>query len=770
MPGKFKRSGKITISSKNLSSAIYLVIVESPSKCMKIEGFLGSLYACIASMGHIRSLKSLKDVNAKKGFTPEFSYIENKKPHIEKMQEIIANFHRDNIFIATDDDREGEAIAWHLCETFQLDISTTKRIKFHEITERAVQNAIKSPGHVDIQLVNSALARQVLDITVGHKLSPLLWRRIYNSKESPLSVGRCQTTALRLVYDNHLLERGDGEVKYRLKGMFTEYNIQFALNHTFDTCDALTDYMKKHTDFTHTMEKSKPKTKIVKPPLPFNTSALIQKACDTLKMNPHRVMTICQELYQQGHITYMRTESRKYSKEYVETCRKFITDKFDKNAAKGSDDIINKNNMLPHEAIRVTNIHVSDIPEKDCRALYKVIWKNSIESCMSDARYAVYTYSISAPDNHKYTYNAELPSCLGWKHITNDPADVPPIMYLDSIIQKGSVIRKHIESDITYSTGSKPHYSESTLVKKLEDMGIGRPSTFSSIVQTIIDRKYVKVTDIPGRSFTYKIYKLVDKLTSTEKNTELGNEKNRIMITTVGILAVTFMHENFTEFFDYDYTRDMEAKLDEIATDPAINWKDICRETYTAIQDKNKDIPPITKVGFPIDDQHVLQFEGFGPVIRKNAENEVSFIKVKPDLEIDIDIAKNKGYKLCDIAYDDNLLGEYNGSPILLKHGQYGKYIECGSKKVSLKTDVEELTTKKVIELLEADKDSSIIRSFTPTLSIRRGKYGPYVFYKTTKMPKPKFLSIKRCPVGYMSCTTSEIISWLEETYKMTIE
>ena len=140
------------------------------------------------------------------------------------------------------------------------------------------------------------------------------------------------------------------------------------------------------------------------------------------------------------------------------------------------------------------------------------------------------------------------------------------------------------------------------------------------------------------------------------------------------------------------------------------------------------------------------------------------------DLEIDIDIAKNKGYKLCDIAYDDNLLGEYNGAPILLKHGQYGKYIECGSKKVSLKTDVEELTTKKAIELLEADKDSSIIRSFTPTLSIRRGKYGPYVFYKTTKMPKPKFLSIKRCPVGYMSCTTGEIINWLEETYKMTIE
>jgi DNA topoisomerase-1 len=769
---KYKKSPTHHVTSKNLENAVYLIIVESPSKCTKIEGFLGSLYACVASMGHIRSIKSLKDVKAKDGFTPEFTILENKKPHVEKLQEIVTNFDKKNIFIGTDDDREGEAIGWHLCEVLNLDIETTKRIKFHEITESAIKESIKHPSTIDTCLVNSAITRQILDITVGHKLSPLLWRYIYNSKENALSVGRCQTPALRLVYDNHMLDRSTGTIHHKIIGAFTEQEIMFTLNRTFNTSDEVCAYMRKHIGFKHTMKKGNPTTRIMHPPLPFNTSALIQKACETLKTTPQRVMSQCQDLYQQGHITYMRTESRTYSKEFVTTCRKFIIEKFGEKTVGESDAVINRSNIMPHEAIRVTNINVSTITEKDCKALYRLIWKNTIESCMKDASFMVYKYTITAPDKGMYQYSAEVPSFLGWKTVSSADIQPPPTLYLDSIIQKGDdITRKRITSDIG-QCGTKPHYSEGSLVKKLEDMGIGRPSTFSSIVQTIIDRKYVSVKDVEGQIVMCEIHTLFDDMFQTStKNVAVGNEKNKLVITPTGILAVTFMCEHFMKFFNYDYTKGMEDELDRIASNTNANWRKICQNVYTSIQETSKSIPSIKKVTFPIDHEHEIHIEGFGPVIRKKTGDEVSYIKIRGDFELDIEKARNGEYTLSDLLPSDNVIGYHDALPIILKEGQYGNYLEWQDKKLSLKNvAVDNLTLKQAVELIESDKDPSILRSFTPNLSIRRGKYGPYAFYKTSSMPKPKFLNIKRCPVGYMSCTTDEIREWLEHTYKMTIE
>ena len=372
------------IHSDQLRNAIYLVIVESPSKCKKIESYLGKNYCCIASIGHIRSLNGLKSIDTKKTFEPTFEIIEEKQYHINEMKKVISRFKDSNIYIGTDDDREGEAIGWHICEIFGLSIDTTKRILFHEVTKPALQKAIDNPTYLNIKLIKAQHARQVLDVIVGYKISPYLWKYLYNDKDNALSAGRCQTPALRLVYENEQKINNSDIISptFKIYGNFLSNKLEFILKHEFKSVEETESFMKKSVNYKHILKIGEKKQSKRSPPKPFNTSNLLQVASSVLHMSPGETMKHSQTLYQNGYITYMRTDSREYSKQFLDYAEKYILSKYGSGSPMGNlQSIENKSTSNPHEAIRVTQLVLQNINMENTRtlSLYKLIWKNTRE-------------------------------------------------------------------------------------------------------------------------------------------------------------------------------------------------------------------------------------------------------------------------------------------------------------------------------------------------------------------------------------------------------
>lgn len=301
-----------------------LVIVESPAKCKKIEKYLGSGYRVMASFGHITTLSGLKNIDIENNYTPHFSIIESKAHHISKLQREVNS--AKNVIIATDDDREGEAIGWHICRLFKLPIETTDRIIFHEVTETAIKRAIQNPTKLNENIIYSQQARQILDVIVGYKISPVLWKNIVTNIKNSLSAGRCQTPALRLVYDNYLeIEKSPGKTSYNTRGYFTSKNIEFSLNHDFNSSEEAEHFLEKSIDFQHELSRLSEKTVYKPPPEPFITSTIQQTANNLMHISPKETMKICQRLYEQGYITYMRTDSKVYSKDFIDTIIPYIT-------------------------------------------------------------------------------------------------------------------------------------------------------------------------------------------------------------------------------------------------------------------------------------------------------------------------------------------------------------------------------------------------------------------------------------------------------------
>ena len=459
-PKYYKKKQNYTHKSMSMETngATYLVIVESPSKCTKIESYLGSQYKCIASKGHIRELNGLKNIDVNNNFAPTFSVIKEKQKHISDMKTMVSQFLKKNIILATDDDREGEGIAWHICQVFNLPVETTTRIIFHEITETALKHAISHPQTINMNIVHAQHARQILDVLVGFKISPFLWKHIYSSKMNPLSAGRCQTPALRLIYDNEMeRKKNKAEIKYKTTGYFTNKNLEFVLGHEFDDKEQTEDFLKRSQTFDHmlTIEKEKESNKSA--PKPFNTSRLLQVASNILHTNPKQTMQICQTLYQSGLITYMRTDSTKYAPPFLDSMEKYIEKEFGKNYIGKLDLIKNKDKNNPHEAIRVTDIYVTNIPNNKEAAMYRLIWRNTVESCMSDAKYIVTPLKITAPsidhDNKSkklfYNHIIEMPVFLGWKQLTTKNMDQDSVngllLYLKTL-QETPIIYSKIES------------------------------------------------------------------------------------------------------------------------------------------------------------------------------------------------------------------------------------------------------------------------------------------------------------------------------------
>jgi len=758
-----------------------LVIVESPAKCKKIESYLGPGYKCIASFGHIREIANgLKSIDVKNNYNVVFKTIPSKGKYIKPLR--IAIQKATEVVLATDDDREGEAIAWHICKTFNLPIKSTKRIIFHEITKSAIKTAISNPTRVNMNTVNAQLARQVLDLLVGFTISPILWKHISRNTQGSLSAGRCQTPALRLVYEQQkLINESPGRKVYDTIGIFTEKNLRFSLNYNYDNEDNMAEFLEESANFDHKYSVSKPKEVTKSPPTPFTTSTLQQKASNEYNFSPKQTMRLAQTLYENGYITYMRTDSIKYSKEFVQSAEKFIGKEYGKEYIhKKIERLINgsskkkkkkkdNNAQEAHEAIRPTKIEMNTlsvsgkITAREVK-LYTLIWRNTVESCMSPATYNSITAKLTAPEKHNYKYSCEQVIFPGWKIVGGYEKINKEYKYLLKIKEGKVLDYTEIYSKVVLKD-LKKNYSEARLVQMLEKKGIGRPSTFSSLISKIQDRGYVKKENVEGKKIKCVDFKLIgEELGEIETERVFGNEKNKLVIQPTGIVVYEFLEKHFDDLFNYNYTKHMEDDLDKISKGERI-WHTLCEECNNQIKESSKEISESREM-YKIDEHHVYMIGRYGPVIKCEKGDKTSFKSVRKDL--DMEKLKRGEYKLNDVldkskgTSSKKSLGEYEGNDVYIMKGKYGMYINCNGKNSSIshiKKELDEVVLSDVLDVLKGKKQSNknILKVITGEISVRKGKYGPYVFYKTDKMKKPKFIPMK-------GITTDEVTEeWVKD-------
>ena len=797
--------------SKKYSTTTTLVIVESPAKCKKIEEYLGPGYKCLATYGHLRELPSLKNIDIENNFTPTYTVIENalKKKQVELLRKEIKK--AGEVILATDGDREGEAIAMHICELFKLNIERTKRIKFNEITESAIQQAIKNPRLIDMDLVHSQQARQILDILVGFKISPILWKCVSNAKgKNALSAGRCQTPALRLIYDNERDIKSTEERKvYNTTGYFTTANIAFELNKQHESEDEMIDFLQATADLNKGNNLiytcSKPIKVLKSPPEPFTTSRLQQVASNELHYSPKETMRVCQILYEAGYITYMRTDSKTYSGEFIEDVKTHIrrtyaegdkyisanidimvtgTEALNENKKKKTKKTDKPPTQEAHEAIRPTKISLYELPEtmdSKERRMYKLIWTNTLESCMTHASFYSVTASISGFQNTKFTFVSEAIDFPGWKIVTKKySTENKEYHYLQTIKQNSAILYKKICSKVTMK-GSKQHYTEARLVQLLEEKGIGRPSTFSSLVDKIQERCYVKKEDIKGKEIVCKDFELEnEEIFEIETKREFGNEKSKLVIQPLGTIVIEFLDTHFNDLFNYGYTRVMEESLDNISKGDLI-WYNLCATCNGQLDTLINGLGIETKLEYKIDENNTYLVGKYGPVIKCveeiDGKEEIKFKTIKKD--VDIKLLEKGDYTLDDIV-DTNkisksqyILGQHEGKDVVLKKGKFGLYISWGENTKNLKElgnrPIENITFVEVKKYLE--EGSNLVREINSNTSIRKGAKGDYIFYKTGKMKKPQFFDIKsfvnETQEDYKICNITILKSWMSEKYKI---
>jgi DNA topoisomerase-1 len=781
--------------SKKYSTTTTLIIVESPAKCKKIEEYLGPGYKCIATYGHLRELSSLKNINFENNFEPTYTIIDDniKKKQIENIKKEIKKAHE--VILSLDGDREGEKIAYCAAQIFGLNIEKTKRIVFNEITEPALLKAIKNPTRINMNIVHAQQARQILDLLVGFQVSPMLWKYISKNSENSLSAGRCQTPALRLIYDNQKeINEAKEKEKYNITGFFTNLNIPFDLTPQgkFETKEQVIDFLDGSSEFEHIYSCDKPKIVLKKSPDPFTTSRLQQTASNDLHFSPKETMKICQSLYEGGYITYMRTDSKRYSKEFIDSTKDYINRNYEEKYINESiDNLINTgeksetNNLAQeaHEAIRPTSISLNDLPansDSKEKKMYKLIWENTLESCMSSASFYSITANIASFSNLKFIHTSELINFPGWKvvskkYINEINPDNKEYNYLQTIKQNQVVPYKKIISKVTL-TNIKSHYTEARLVQLLEEKGIGRPSTFAMLIDKIQERGYVKREDVKGKEIICCDFELENgEIFEIETKREFGNEKNKLVLQPLGQIVMEFLEKNFNELFNYDYTKQMEDDLDQISQGNKI-WHELCRDCNNQISILMNNLKDERKLEIKIDENNSYVIGKYGPVIKStnivDGKNNTIFNKVIKD--VDIHKLENGDYKIEDIL-DTNYkkkqynLGKYQGHDVILQKGKFGLYISWDKNTKTLKElgnqPIESITFKDVEKYL--DEGNNIIREISDNITIRKSKNGEYIFYKTPKMKKPIFYNFKGFEEDYKKCDINILKAWLKETYKI---
>ena len=760
-----------------------LVIVESPSKCHKIERYLGPGYKVVATYGHLMKLNSLENIEIFNNFKCNYELIFEKERNIELLRQHINN--SNEVILACDNDREGEAMCATVCRLFQLPIETTKRIIFSEITESAIQYAIRNPTRININLVNAQQAREVLDVLVGFTISPILWKNVTRRNKTSLSAGRCQTPALRLVYDNYLdIKSSSSTLKYKIFGTFTNLNLKFELDKEFTERENVKDFIElcKNYDFRYLGMSTTSTTR--SPPEPFSTSRLQQVSSNVLNFSPKDTMKYAQELYENGYITYMRTDCKKYSEEFIQNMMRYVVTNYSQEYVRENLNEYIKpiNSDEPHEAIRPVNITqiIENVSEK-AEKLYELIRKNSIESCMSHSRYNIITCKITAPEDSEFRYKIENNIFLGWEIIENRNAiDSNVLYYMSNLMPDAKMNYNKIESEFLM-VGKKSHLTEALLVNLLEEKGIGRPSTFASLVDKIQFRNYVEKKNIEGVKITNYNYKL--KKTTLEENEVsiiVGNEKNKLVITPLGLVVIEFLVEKMDELFNYEYTRCMEFELDLISSGNKM-WQTLCQMCYENLTQITNNVCDMRSFSVKIDDNNSLIMGKYGPVVKvtNNSGKFVNFLKVKDDLDLD-ELRSKQTIVLEDIIENNTAttvgtnepIGKYKGIDLYVKKGKYGVYAQWGTERKSLKdefgSNINNIKYLDVLKFLEKDnvldknKPPGFVRELAENISIRNGKWGDYVYYKKPRVKTPIFIPLKDFDENQRTCDKQILLNWLK--------
>jgi len=705
-----------------------LIIVESPAKCKKIESFLGNGYKCIASFGHITELNSLDQININQQFVSTFNHSPSKKKQIAllKKQSKLAT----EVILATDDDREGEAIAWHICQICRLPVDTTKRIVFHEITKPAVCSALAHPVNIKLPIVYAQHTRQIVDLLIGFTISPILWKHIRHG----LSAGRCQTPALRMVYENDVAERVE-TFDFDICGYFTTNNIKFTLSKTLKQ-KVIKGFLEACKTHSGVYSLTQPKKFVKEPPTPLITSSIQQKANNLYHYSPKQTMSLCQTLYEAGLITYMRTDSPCYSEEFIHNAEQYVSNKWSTKHVHPNINLLTTSSSSEktltqdaHEAIRPTNIELVKIDDPYSpqeQKLYQLIWSHSVESVCSPAEGLRFIASVTAPDKLNFKYTSETITWKGWLVVQwKEPSPYSCIhyQYLRQIKQ-GPLDYKKIIAQQNLK-GGKSHYSEAQLIQQLEKNNIGRPSTFSSIVEKLKDKKYVLRQDIEGKTRECIQYELISgEITEHFVSKIFQNEKNKLVLQPLGREVSVLCDTHFNDLFNYSYTEQLENELDEIILEKT-NKQQVCQGCYDILQ-----------------------------TLTQSANTTIT-----PKIQND----ESRSY------------GDYKNQHLYIKKGAHGYYAVYGKTKTSIQSLIEdkpkfslELLSKETLVSYIENKSSNVLRVINTELSIRKSKHGEYIFYKTSKMKKPKFMSLKNYTGDYMNDNTIQFIKWLNTTYKLS--
>lgn len=747
-----------------------LVIVESPAKAKTIEKFLGKDFTVKSSFGHIRDLaKKNLGIDVDKGFKPEYIINDDKKKVVDDLKK--SSSEAETVWLASDEDREGEAIAWHLSEVLKLDKKKTKRIVFHEITKDAIQNAIKNPRGIDYNLVNAQQARRILDRLVGFELSPILWKKV----KPALSAGRVQSVAVRLLVER---EREIFNFKstsfFKVNGLFDgKVEIKAELSDKLKNLKETLDFIENCKDATFTISDISKKPSKKSPAPPFTTSTLQQEASRKLNFSVSQTMTIAQKLYEAGHITYMRTDSVNLSDTAINAAKATICEEFGekyhnprryKTKSKGAQEA--------HEAIRPTYIDKHKITGSNAeQRLYELIWKRTVASQMSDASIekTVVTINIST-SNYKFIATGEVILFDGFLKVYFESSDddneetgrdlLPPM-------KAGQIlIAKEITANERF-TQRPARYTEASLVKKLEELGIGRPSTYAPTISTILNRGYVLKEDRDGIERKYvSIVLKKGKVTKEEKVEITGTEKSKLFPSDIGIVVNDFLVEYFKNILSYDFTATVEKDFDEIA-EGKIEWSKMIEKFYRPF---HKDVEKTllesdyskgerTLGADPKTGKAVtVRIGRFGPIAQIGESNTET--KEKPQYA-----SLLKGQLIETITLEEALklfslprnLGLYEENEVVIGVGRFGPYVRHASKFVSLKKEDNPLTItlNRAVELIEEGRKKErekVIKIFDEdkTLQLLNGRWGAYLNHKGDNFKLPKGTEASK--LTYVEC------------------
>ena len=756
-----------------------LVIVESPAKAKKIEEFLGKDYKVMSSYGHIRDLKKKELSINEQTMEPDYEIPDEKKKLVTELKATAKKAKK--IWLASDEDREGEAISWHLCEVLGLDEEKTSRIVFHEITKPAILDAIQHPRHLDMNLVNAQQARRVLDRLVGFKLSPVLWRKV----KPALSAGRVQSVAVRLIVEREReIQKFKSESYYRVSAIFALINengnateVKAELDKRFKTHEEVEAFLEKCKDAKFTVEAVNKKPLKRTPAPPFTTSTLQQEAARKLGFTVSQTMMIAQKLYESGRITYMRTDSVNLSTLCTNASKDEIIKVYGSEYSQPrAYHTHSKGAQEAHEAIRPTYMNETSIDgTSQEKRLYELIWKRAIASQMADAQIEKTTINIHIDNaEEKFVANGEVITFDGFIKVyrestddedgTEDATHILPAMKVGDELQ-----RREITATEKFSAAPL-RYTEASLVKKLEDLGIGRPSTYAPTISTIQQREYVQKGDKKGveRSYTIDSLKGI-KVTQRVKKEIAGNEKGKLLPTDIGIVVNDFLMENFPGIMDYNFTANVEQKFDDIA-EGKTEWnkwmktfdKDFEPEVSKVMNARSehkageRELGTDPKTGKPV----FVKIGRFGPVAQIGSAEDKDkplFAQLPSNLSIET-ITLEEALELFKLPRE---LGEFEGTKVSVGTGRFGPYVQHNRKYVSIPKgeDPMTITLDRAIELIQEKRETEQkrhLKSFAEDekLELLNGKYGPYIAYdgKNYRLPKNKMENVEA--LTYEECMT----------------